>query len=359
MPTVAREVGKISLRFIRILIGCNFLLLVSAPFTTNAFAENVLYFTGDGKIRRAAIDGSGTVVDVVTSGVSAPLGITVDIQAEKIYWTDAVDLNIRKANLDGTGVEEIINTGDISMATPMGMDIDAANNKIYWVDFGDETINRADRNGDNPVTLASIGTRLMDLAVQVTGGVDDGFIYYTTRSGTEAQKVQRRELDGSNLQNIIALTPQARGIDLDLTNGKVYWTSSGGGSTVDRILRANLSPGSAAEVFLDLGIGDSVFDGLTLDLGTSLSDSFVYFSDLNTAGAGPAIHRASLDGNTTDLNFITGINGVRHLEIGPAPSQQQEAIIPELPPGSFGFLAFFTSGLILLLRKRIDPRFKI
>jgi len=341
--------GKASFRSIRaifLFLFPLFLLLFSgsSPFTTPAFAENVLYFTEPGKIRRAAIDGSGTVVDVVTSGISTPFGITVDTQAEKIYWTDNTDLNIRKANLDGTNIEEIITSG---LVNPLGMDIDIANGRIYWAEFSDDTIHRADLDGGNPVTLTDVQARVRDVALQVIGGVDDGKIYYTTRSPLLTLQRRNHDATGSNPEDIVTGLVQARGIDLDLTNGKVYWASSDGGTTTpDRIFRADLSPGSTAELFIDLGTDatNRVLEGVALDLGTGLSDSFVYFADSNGA-----IHRASLDGLTTELNFITGLNSPRHLEIGPAPP------IPELPPGAFPMLAFSMSGLVLWLRRRISP----
>ena len=71
---------------------------------------------GDGKIRRANLDGSG-VQDLVT-GLDVPTDTSAWTWSDgKIYWTDRGerqtdgDGKIQRANLDGTGVEDVVTTG--------------------------------------------------------------------------------------------------------------------------------------------------------------------------------------------------------------------------------------------------------
>jgi DNA-binding beta-propeller fold protein YncE len=40
----------------------------------------------------------------------APGGIAVDVGGGKIYWTDAGNSKIQRANLDGTSVEDLLIT---------------------------------------------------------------------------------------------------------------------------------------------------------------------------------------------------------------------------------------------------------
>jgi glucose/arabinose dehydrogenase len=46
---------------------------------------------GADKIQRANLDGSG-IENLVTTGIGNPFGIALDLSAGKIYWTDVVSL---------------------------------------------------------------------------------------------------------------------------------------------------------------------------------------------------------------------------------------------------------------------------
>ena len=57
------------------------------------------------------MDGIGDIEDLFdgTDGLISPYGITLDITASKIYWTDFGTKMIHRANMDGTGeVEDLI-----------------------------------------------------------------------------------------------------------------------------------------------------------------------------------------------------------------------------------------------------------
>jgi hypothetical protein len=79
-----------------------------------------MYWTdiGTGKIQRANLDGSG-VEDLVTTGVKLPVRIALDLARGKVYWTEGspADFMISRANLDGTGGEFLI-TG---LTSPSGI----------------------------------------------------------------------------------------------------------------------------------------------------------------------------------------------------------------------------------------------
>ena len=62
------------------------------------------------RIQRADLDGSG-VEDLVTAGLANPQGIVLDLTDRKMYWTDWGTRKIQRADLDGTGVEDVVTTG--------------------------------------------------------------------------------------------------------------------------------------------------------------------------------------------------------------------------------------------------------
>ena len=91
-----------------------------------------LYWTdaGTDKIQRSNLDGSG-VEDLVTTGLSGPVGIALDVSGGKMYWTDWLTDKIQRSNLDGSGVEDLVTTGLVS---PDGIALDVSGGKMYWTD---------------------------------------------------------------------------------------------------------------------------------------------------------------------------------------------------------------------------------
>lgn len=86
-----------------------------------------------GKIQRANLDGSG-IEDLAVIAPSTPLGIALDLDAGKMYWTDPEADKIQRANLDGTGVEDLVTTG---ITDPHRIALDITGGKMYWTDcFG-------------------------------------------------------------------------------------------------------------------------------------------------------------------------------------------------------------------------------
>jgi hypothetical protein len=121
-----------------------------------------------------------------------------------MYWVDSQAGDIRRANLDGSGLTTLL-----QVPNPQGLALDIAGGKMYWAD---------------------------------------------TRSG----EVLRANLDGSG-KEILVRNPNPNGIALDLAGGKMYWTNLFGGD----IRRANLD-GSGEEILIK-GLRIAAF--VALDLG--------------------------------------------------------------------------------------------
>ena len=108
-------------------------------------------------------------------------------------------------------------------------------------------------------------------------------------------KVQRANLDGSGVEDLVTGVSFPYGIALDLGGGKMYWTST------DKVQRANLD-GSGVE---DLVTGvQSV--GIALDVGRGK----VYW----TRSSG-LIQRANLDGSGVE-DLVTGVSSRNGLALG-------------------------------------------
>ncbi len=255
-------------------------LALTVALSSPATAQQEIYWTEaePGKIRRADLDGSN-IQDLVTTGLTSPAGIALDLIAGKMYWADSGAGKIQRADLDGSNVEDLV-TG---LSNPYGIALDLSAGQMYWTNVGergeiDGTIQNANLDGSDVQTFdlitglveprgialdvpsqkmywADTGTRKIQRAFMIGFLVQDlvlgggsylrqialdlpaGKIYWTTvhfKSGF----IQRANLDGTDVEDFISTTgelggPPIEGLALDLSAGKVYWSQWGG--TIHRI----------------------------------------------------------------------------------------------------------------------------
>ena len=165
--------------------------------------------------------------------------------------------------------------------------------KMYWTDVGTHKIQRADLDGSNIEDL--ITTELIypeGIALDLTGKK-----MYWTDGGTD--KIQRANLDGSNIEDLIptGLTSSPtgpEGIALDVPGGKIYWTDFSTG----KIQRANLD-GSNIEDLITTRLKHP--QGIALDLTAGK----IYWAH----DSPDKIQRANLDGSNIEDLITTGLEG--------------------------------------------------
>ena len=138
-------------------------------------------------IQCAALDGSGGVEDVV-AGLSSPFGLAVTSDA--FYWTDMLDGAIRRADLNGSNVSDVLTDLD----DPGALAVDPVNDQMFWSGFSTITINRANLDGSAVVTLLP-GSPASDLAVDPAAGN----VYWT---GWIAGDVRRAGVNGGNFATL-------------------------------------------------------------------------------------------------------------------------------------------------------------
>ena len=81
------------------------------------------------EIRRFNLDGSGGEV-LALEEVYSISAVALDVTAGKLYWTDPDTAKIQQANLDGSGVEDLL-TGADGLVSPQGIAVDVAAGKLY------------------------------------------------------------------------------------------------------------------------------------------------------------------------------------------------------------------------------------
>ena len=171
---------------------------------------------------------------VVPLGIDGSEGIAIDVAGEKMYWADQWTDAIRRSDLDGENIEDLV-TG---VEDPRDIALDLVAGRMYWTEQGTGTIRRADLYGTNGETLIEAeGPK--GIALDVV----ERKMYWTAREVgrfSDVGVVQRSNLNGANVETLVAGLGDPEDIALDLVAGKMYY------SVGSRIRRSNLD-GSNSE----------------------------------------------------------------------------------------------------------------
>ena len=238
-----------------------------------------------------AMDTSGAVttpLSVIPSGDWLPVGLAVDANAGKAYWTHG-SFNqgaIRRANLDGTQVETIIS----GLTNPRGLALDASSGYVYWSDTQDRTIYRVRFDGSGFQTVANTGNQLGRPTLDLANG---HFYYGDLAAGT----IRRANLDGTGQQIIVSGGDDPIAVDLDLDAGKIYWVDAQ--TITNHVARANLD-GTGVEVLVQFPLASS---GLT-DIAVDAAGGRLFFADEITASE-KGVWRADLDGSNATRIYVS------------------------------------------------------
>jgi hypothetical protein len=260
-------------------------------------------YSNPGAIHRANLDGTG-VMTLVT-GMNLPVGPTLDLTNNQMYWGNFGGTDIRSSNLDGTG--QTILVGGLTGACSPALDL--VNGKMYWADgplSGPGNIRMANLDGTGQVTLISgLNSSPRTPALDLAGGM----MYWGDRNGGT---IERANLDGTGRTTLIKGLSGPQFVALDLANGKMYWPNADAGT----IMRANLD-GSDQEILvrnLQLPVG------FTLDLAHGL----MYWTEESSG----QIKRANMDGSDVQT-LLKGLNGPIFVSLDlSAPVAQLQISVP-------------------------------
>ena len=208
----------------------------------------------DGTVERSDLDGSHGTTIVAAGGTFTPKQIKIDTVHHKLYWSDREGMRVMRANLDGTGVETIVETGSGDVARKdarnwcVGIAVDPGRGQVYWTQKG---------SGGNG-------------------------------------RVLRANLDGSKRETLFDNLPEPIDMELDLSTRTMYWTDRGDAPKGNTVNRASMdTPKDSPQIlFGDLKEGI----GIALDV----SGGRMFVTDL-----GGNVYRAKLDGSEK-TTILTG-----------------------------------------------------
>ena len=295
-----------------------FLLLTFLLSTLFARSASVFYTDIEtlvgtaASIRRVNADGSG-LTHLVT-GLQHPRGMTLDTVGGKMYWAELGLQAIRRANLDGSSVETVVVTGSDGGASPA---LDLAGGKIYWpAGFPVGVIRRANLNGSGQEDLVTNG---MIHPVGLALDLAHGKIYWTDLEGHRdgTGKIQRSNLDGSNVETVLNGVDEANALAVDAANGKIYWPEA----VSQKIQRANLDGSEVEDLVTGLGNPTTV----SLDLAAKK----IYWTDSEWNGQTNRVQRANLDGSNVET-IVSGIGFPWGIAVAPGPQLKiKKAVYPD------------------------------
>lgn len=198
---------------------------------------------GTPKIRRANLDGSGQEAVVDLSGLIIVPSIALDIPNQKIYWAAnptfvgadkparAAPGAIQRANFDGSNVEAINTT----VAFPVGLAVGGG--KVYWYDDDTGWIERANLDGS---AFEQIIEQPSGQSAPLAVDISRGKIYWIADN-----YLRRADLDGTNAEDLLHGAGEAFDLTLDATQRKVYWFA--GSSRSNGVIRRANDDGSHLE----------------------------------------------------------------------------------------------------------------
>jgi hypothetical protein len=188
---------------------------VGGQNNSNGFGNDIPTF-----IQRSNLDGSN--VEIVRQSlwtVSSPYNLVVDGASGKMYWTDMSDFSIRSANLDGSGMQTILNRNAPSTFSSSdwqfgGLAIDFQHQVMFWselaADRDHSILMSASLDGSGVHSLLTVdGTNRSWFGMPVVIGmaVDPATsqLYFADSYGWS---INRLNYDGSNFQTLIEPSPR-------------------------------------------------------------------------------------------------------------------------------------------------------
>ena len=141
----------------------------------------------DGSIERADLDGGNRMVIVPQGVTHTPKQIHLDKDGGKLYWCDREGMRVMRANLDGSHVEALVETGhgdeDRRDQTRwcVGITTDPKFQKIYWTQKGSSVPPTwtPPCAGDRACAGESRATRRLITSAVALGGIEHFFQQFT------------------------------------------------------------------------------------------------------------------------------------------------------------------------------------
>jgi hypothetical protein len=276
-----------------------------------------------GRIHSMNTDGSDK--KTIVTNCRLPDGIAVDVEAGHIYWTNMGvpnrnDGSIERADINGKNRKVIVPEG--ATHTPKQMHLDKENGKLYWCDREGMRVMRANLDGSRVETLVETGRGDKDShdqtrwCVGITIDPKLRKIYWTQKGPDKGGqgRLFRANIDipkgespakRSDIEVLFDHLPEPIDLELNLANRVLYWTDRGDPPRGNTVNRAPIDEKAEPEILIK-----HLMEGIGIALDVPGNRMFV------TDFAG-SVYSADLDGKN-ERNFLYAqgnLTGIAYAEI--------------------------------------------
>jgi sugar lactone lactonase YvrE len=291
--------------------------------------SNRLFILDLAEGRVFSVNPDGTDRKLIATGGRLPDGIAIDAEAGHLYWTNMGvpsrnDGSIERVDLDGRNRTTIIPEG--ATFTPKQLQLDKRGGKLYWSDREGMRVMRANLDGSGIETLVQTGSTETDRldatrwCVGIALDLERGQIYWTQKGPDNAEKgrIFRAGIDiprgetattRSDLEVLYDGLPEPIDLEIDHARRVLYWTDRGDPPLGNTVNRAPLDRGRNGRPAPEI-----VFRHLMEGIGIALDPARerMFMTDL-----GGSVYSARLDGSKPSvLLFWQGnLSGVAYAEL--------------------------------------------
>jgi hypothetical protein len=273
-----------------------------------------------------SLNPDGSAPKTLVTGCRLPDGIAVDSAAGHIYWTNMGiphrnDGSIERADLDGGNRCFILAQG--RAFTPKQLHLEKKSAKLYWSDREGMRVMRANLDGSQVETLVQTGEGEGDRrdpsnwCVGITVDPIRGHVYWTQRGADDSGRGRilrasidmprgRMPADRPDIEVLFEELPEPIDLELDLVHRVLYWTDRGNLPRGNTVSRTPIDGNLTQEIVLDHLMEGT---GIALDVHgdrmfvTDLSGS-IYSAKLNGAGKRPI---AMAQGNLSGIAYVESL----------------------------------------------------
>jgi hypothetical protein len=203
----------------------------------------------DGSIERADLDGNNRTFIVLPGGTFTPKQLHLDKADGKLYWSDREGMRVMRANLDGSQIEILIQTGDgehdrhDQTKWCVGIAVDPERRQIYWTQKGDDNagegrILRAGIDiptGETAANRSDVEVLFDGLPEPIDLEIDreHRVLYWTDRGNPpRGNTVNRAPIDAKAGQNVpqivVSDLMEGIGLALDVRGNRLFATDLAG-----------------------------------------------------------------------------------------------------------------------------------